>query len=115
MIDEGAVIENSVIGLRCLIGRDVVIRNSILMGNDFYEAPGEFADDSSNGRPPLGIGAGHAHRRRHHRQELPHRPQRPHCQHPRASTRPKKTEYGMIRDGIAVVPKGAVLPDGWSI
>ncbi len=35
----GRSIENSVIGLRCRIGRNVLIRNSILMGNDFYESP----------------------------------------------------------------------------
>ena len=33
------MIENSVIGLRCRIGRDVTIRNSIMMGADFYETP----------------------------------------------------------------------------
>ena len=57
-IEEGAVIENSIIGLRCLIGRNVTIRNSILMGNDFYEAPDEIAAGKSNGRPPLGVGCG---------------------------------------------------------
>ena len=40
---KGAVIENSIVGLRCLIGRNATIRNSILMGNDFYEAPDEIA------------------------------------------------------------------------
>ena len=39
MIEPGAVIENSVIGLRCRIGRNVVIRNTVLMGADYYEAP----------------------------------------------------------------------------
>ena len=57
-IEEGAVIENSIVGLRCLIGRNVTIRNSILMGNDFYEAPDEIAAGKSNGRPPLGVGCG---------------------------------------------------------
>ena len=27
----------------------------------------------------------------------------------------EETEYGMIRDGIVVVIKGAVLPDGWTV
>ena len=44
----------SIIGLRCLIGRNVTIRNSILMGNDFYELPHEMAA----GNTPLGVGAG---------------------------------------------------------
>ena len=110
------MIENSVIGLRCRIGRNVVIRNSILMGNDFYEPPDEIdARRQANGRPPLGIGAGTRDRRRDHRQELPHRPQRADRQRATASTRPRRPPYGMIRDGIVVIPKDAVLPDGWTL
>ena len=37
IVGSGAVIENSVIGLRCVIGRNVVIRDSVILGNDFYE------------------------------------------------------------------------------
>ena len=57
-IEEGAVVENSVVGLRCIIGRDATIRNSILMGNDFYELPDELAVDAAAGITPLGVGAG---------------------------------------------------------
>ena len=39
-------------------GADVVIKNSVLMGADFYETSAELADDATEGRPPLGIGAG---------------------------------------------------------
>ena len=46
VIEPGARIENSVIGLRCRIGRDVSIRNSILMGADFYESPDSEAASS---------------------------------------------------------------------
>ena len=42
------------IGLRCQIGRDVTIRNSIIMGADYYESP----EDCPSGLPPIGIGAG---------------------------------------------------------
>ena len=58
MIEEGAVIENSVIGVRCRIGRNVTIRNSIVMGNDFYEMPEWMAVHRANGNPPLGVGEG---------------------------------------------------------
>lgn len=33
---DGAHIENSVVGLRSVIGKGTVIRNSVLLGNDFY-------------------------------------------------------------------------------
>jgi len=36
---KGAVIENSVIGPRVKVGAGTVIKNSILMGNQFYEVP----------------------------------------------------------------------------
>ena len=53
-----------------------------------------------------------AHRRRDHRQELPHRLQRPRGQQPGVENS-EETPFGMIRDGIFVVAKGTTLPDGW--
>ncbi len=112
-IGENAVIENSVIGLRCLIGSNAVVRNSILMGNDFYRAPGEGADGPGNGVPPLGIGAGSRIegaivdkncRIGRNVQVVNHR----------GVEDWKEDEEAMICDGIAVIPKGATLPDGWT-
>jgi len=113
-IEEGAVIENSVIGLRCLIGRDTQIHNSVLMGNDFYEAPEEIVADESNGRPPLGVGPG---------TEIDGAIVDKNCRIGRnvhiANTTgldsTQETACAMVRDGIVVVPKGATLPDGWTL
>ena len=113
-IEEGAVIENSIVGLRCLIGRDVTIRNSILMGNDFYESPEDAAASKANGRPALGVGRGThiegaiidkncrigAHVR---------------IVNSRGIDYSDETPAGMIRDGIVVIPKAATLPDNWSL
>jgi glucose-1-phosphate adenylyltransferase len=109
-IEAGAVIENSVIGLRTRIGRNVVIRNSVLLGNDFYEENGK------NGQSgiPLGIGDGSviegaiidkncrigAGVRVINSQKVETSPESPEC---------------MIVDGIAVVQRGATLPDGWRL
>ena len=114
IIEEGTVIDGSVIGLRCRIGRDVVIRDSIVMGNDYYQAPAEFEDDSSGGRPPLGIGEGtriegtiiDKNCRIGRGVEIVNH-QGLDCT--------EEAHYGMIRDGIVVVIKGAVLPDGWAV
>jgi glucose-1-phosphate adenylyltransferase len=112
-IEEGTVIENSVIGLRCVIGRHVQIRNSVLMGNDYYEAP----EGPAAGRcdaPPLGVGPGARIEgaiidkncrigrgaQVFNRQGVNSTEETPHC---------------MIRDGIVVVPKDVTLPDGWSL
>jgi glucose-1-phosphate adenylyltransferase len=56
-IEEGAVIENSVVGVRCRIGRDVTIRDSVLLGHDAYESTAERARAEAAGLPPQGIGA----------------------------------------------------------
>jgi len=113
-IDDGAVIENSVIGLRCLIGRDVVIRNSVLMGNDFYQAPGEKTEAAHNGRPPLGIGPG---------TRIEGAIIDKNCRigrdvqvvNTQGVDSTEETEQGMICEGIVVIPKDATLPDGWSM
>ncbi len=52
------MIENSIIGLRSIIGPGVTIRDSILMGADLYEGKSELDQDRLVGRPPIGIGAG---------------------------------------------------------
>jgi len=48
-------IENSVIGLRCQIGKTFAIRNSVIMGVDFYETPAQLEANREAGRPPIGL------------------------------------------------------------
>ncbi|MCJ7511549.1 MAG: glucose-1-phosphate adenylyltransferase [Anaerolineales bacterium] len=102
---QGAEIRNTVIGLRSVIGDDVVITNSILMGADFYEESGQYS-----GRPAMGLANG--------------------CRIEgaiidknacigkgvRIGPFPRGTELDgerwSVRDGIVVVPKQAVIPDG---
>lgn len=108
-IGAGSIVENSVIGLRSLIGRNVTIRNSIIMGNDFYHPP--YGTDLS-GIPPLGIGDGtiidgaivdkNCHIGRGVR-----------IINKDGLQESEETPYGMIRDGIVVIPKGTVIPDGF--
>jgi len=113
-IKKGAVIENSVIGLRCTIGRDVQIRNTILMGYDFYEAPEEIAAGKSNGHPPLGVGRG---------TRIEGAIVDKNCRigenvtliNTKNVETTEENGYGMIRDGVVVVPKNSTLPDGWTL
>ena len=114
IIEPGARIENSVIGLRCRIGRDVTIRNSILMGADFYEPPEGFAQAESEEFPPIGIGPGSI---------IDGAIVDKNC---RLGARVRiindaQVEDGnagvdcLIRDGILVVRKEAVLPADWHV
>jgi len=111
-IGEGAVIENSVIGLRCRIGKNVVIRNSVILGNDFYELPEDLAAHTAHGDPPLGIGDGtiiegaivDKNVRIGRRARI--------VNEQGWETTADSDRY-LVRDGVAVVPKDAVVPDGW--
>jgi glucose-1-phosphate adenylyltransferase len=114
VIEPGARIENSIVGLRCRIGRDVVIRDSILMGADYYESPAELAAAAAANRPPIGIGDGTvidgaivdkncrigsgAQILNHHQVEQ--------CE---------AGDYCCVQDGILVVEKDAVLPSNWTV
>ena len=111
-ISSGASIENSVIGLRCTVGPNVTIQNSIVMGADEYETRSELRDDRRFDRPPVGIGEGsiilnaivdkNVRIGKGVRIDPPADP----------------LEYAevpgcTIRDGLTIVTKDAVLPDGW--
>mgnify|MGYP000098599089 CR=1 FL=1 len=113
VIEAGATIENSIIGLRSLIGRDAVIRNSILMGNDYYEQPEAKATDVSGASPELGVGPA---------AYIENAIIDKNCRVgrgvrivPGGRQSTEETQYGMIRDGVFVAPKGTVLPDGWTL
>jgi glucose-1-phosphate adenylyltransferase len=115
VIGAGTRIENSVVGLRCRIGRDVIIRNSVIMGADYYETPGQLSADCVEGRPPVGIGA---------RAVIDGAIVDKNC-HIGAGAKvtpgQRSTSYGLvgpdcsIRDGILIVAKNGVVPDGWHV
>ncbi len=104
---QGAEIRSSVVGLRSQIGDDVVIRDTVLMGADYYEGQGAGRPGNT---PPMGIGRG--------------------CriegaiidknarigENVRIEPFPRGVdlddENWTVRDGIVVIPKDAVLPAG---
>jgi glucose-1-phosphate adenylyltransferase len=115
IIEAGAQIEHSVIGSRCHIGRNVTIRNSVLMGADFYPVAGAAADaEGQLNQPLLGVGEGsticgaivdkNCQIGKNVRIE---------CE----IENPPDADFEnvCIRDGIVVVHKGAVLRDGWKL
>jgi glucose-1-phosphate adenylyltransferase len=112
VIGQGTRIENSVIGLRCRIGHNVTIRNSVIMGADYYESPAQLSVDRSEGWPPIGIGDGAV---------VDGAIVDKNCHvgagaqiiaDPRQQDRVGGENYEML-DGIIVIPKNAVLRDGW--
>jgi glucose-1-phosphate adenylyltransferase len=106
-VGPAAEITNSVVGLRCQIAERVKMRNTVIMGADYYEPdpesespnPGIGADVEIDGalidkNVRIGEGARIV-----------------------ASQAPSSDgDFGdvFMRDGIAVVRRGAVIPAGWS-
>ena len=113
VIGEGSMIENSVIGLRCKIGKNVTIANSILMGSDEYQSEDDIQADANAGIPKIGVGDGSL---------LDGVIVDKNCRigngvHVRGGDVLKVPENPavVIQDGVIVIPKGTILPDGWQL
>lgn len=110
VIGEGSVIENSVIGVRAVIGRNVVIRNSYIMGNDSFEPQDLKAKRQASGEPTLGIGDGCVIEKAII-DKNPRIGRNVHLINVKGEIDAEENAYGMIRDGVVVVPKFTLIPD----
>ncbi|MGY8767134.1 MAG: glucose-1-phosphate adenylyltransferase [Pirellulales bacterium] len=111
-IGDGCTIDNSTIGLRSLIEENVTIKDSVLMGADYYETSDDVSEDKSKGRPELMIGAGSV---------IQGAIIDKNCHIGKnvkivntSGIVDKEYEIGItIVDGIPVVEKGAIVPDNF--
>jgi glucose-1-phosphate adenylyltransferase len=109
-IVEGASIRNAVVGIRSVIGDDVIIEDTIIMGADYYESQ---ARETEPGAPPIGVGEGSRIRgaildknaRIGYGVQIEPFP---------IGTEIEESEW-TVRDGIVVIPKDAILPNGMQI
>jgi len=105
-----ARIEHSLIGIRSRIEAGVIIKDSIVMGLDDYETAEEAQAKMARGLPPMGIG-----RNTFIERAIIDKNARI-GDHVRISPEGKPMEVDgdnwYIRDGIVVVPKGAVIRPG---
>jgi glucose-1-phosphate adenylyltransferase len=107
-----ALVEDSVIGLRSMIEAKARIQSAILVGADHYETEEEFAENERLGRPSIGIGAGSVieyaiidkNARIGKKAVIRGGPERP------DEESPDKSWY--VQDGIVIVPKNAIIPNG---
>jgi len=103
-------ISNSVIGLRSIIGPNVTIRSSVIMGADYYETDAEKAENKRLGRPDIGIGEGSTIEGAviDKKACIGHNV---HIRH--VSGRLDEAHDNWVAcDGLVIVPKSAVIPDG---
>jgi glucose-1-phosphate adenylyltransferase len=107
---EGAEIESSVIGIRSRIGKRAKIRRSLIIGADSYETPEEIEAAWKGGEPPMGIGDDSIIDRAIIDKDA--RIGRGVKIVNEGKVRERDGANYFIREGLVIVPKGAVIPDG---
>jgi glucose-1-phosphate adenylyltransferase len=106
----GAEIERSVVGIRSRIGQGTRVRESLVLGADYYESLEDIDRAQAKGLPPLGIGSDAVIERAI--VDKNSRVGRGVRLVNEAGVREKDGEGYYIRDGIVIVTKGGVIPDG---
>jgi glucose-1-phosphate adenylyltransferase len=110
VVGAGAELERCILGVRGQIGRNVRLQSAIYIGADEYETDADRAENRRRGRPNLGIGDGAVIERAILDKD---------CRvgrnvrivNERGLQEAEGDNY-VIRDGIVVIPNGAVVPDG---
>ncbi|NET33018.1 MAG: glucose-1-phosphate adenylyltransferase [Cyanothece sp. SIO1E1] len=115
---EGCIIlakkmERCIVGIRSRIGEGTEISNAIVMGNDRYESLDEIEANATRKRPNLGIG-----NNCHIRNAIIDKDVRMGNNvsiHGSVALKDVEEPTHCIRDGIIVIKKGAIIPDGTKI
>ena len=112
-IIHAASITKSVIGIRSRIGKDTVIKNSYIMGCDYYETINQINQKTEKGQPVLGIGE---------RCLIEDAIVDKNCSigndvQIKGGPHLEKIDHPLytVKDGIVVIKKGAVIPNGFVI
>lgn len=105
-----ARINNTIVGLRTIVGEGTELNRTIILGGDYYESAESVAQHERDGLPRIGIGA--------------------HCRIENAiidknarignnvtispAGKPENVDHALyfIRDGIVVIPKNGIIPHG---
>ena len=118
ILAEGCIIHakevtSSVVGIRARIGKDTVIKNAYIIGCDYYENIDQIQEKNKNGTPILGIGE---------RCIIEDAIIDKNCSIGndviiKGGAHLEKVDHPLytIKDGIVVVKKGAVIPNGYII
>ncbi|MCE9532918.1 MAG: glucose-1-phosphate adenylyltransferase [Planctomycetes bacterium] len=105
----GTTIDRALLGVRCRIGRNTVLREAVIIGADRFESDEERENNRKNGRPSFNVGDGCVIERAildkdcrvgNNVRITNHR-----------NIQREDGKFYSIRDGIVVIPKGAEVPD----
>jgi glucose-1-phosphate adenylyltransferase len=115
VISDGCIISHadvhqSIIGIRSIINPETHLHRTIVMGGDYYETAQSIADNAAAGRPRMGIGS-------HTRIENAIIDKNARIGNHVTITpagKPENVDHALyyIRDGIVIIPKNGVVPDG---
>ena len=115
LVSEGCVIVQShlhraLVGIRASLGRNVRVRESLLLGADYYETGEEMQRASAQGLPPIGIAEDSVIERAIIDKNA--RIGRGVRILNESGIKDKDGDGYFIRDGIVIVPKNGTLPEG---
>ncbi|HSE16968.1 MAG TPA: glucose-1-phosphate adenylyltransferase [Pyrinomonadaceae bacterium] len=111
-IINGAKVFNSVIGVRSRISKGVQMESAYVMGADYYQTFEEMRGDLSRGMPRVGIGEGTVIRRAIIDKNARIGKNARLLNESGVAEADGPGGAYFIRDGIIIVPKNAVIPDG---
>ena len=120
MISEGCILNgvyarNSIIGLRSRIDDGTRIENSIVMGADFFESLDELKNNVSQNKPHIGIGKNVAVSRAIIDKNARIGSNVKLVNKNNVETADDNNGCWFIRDGIVIIPKGAIIYDGTEV
>ncbi len=110
VIESGSRLERCVVGQRARIGANAELRDTVITGADHYESSAEQAECRRKGIPAIGIGDGSVIER-----AILDKGCRIGANVKivnQGGVRDAEGDSHVIRDGIVVIPKGALVPDG---
>lgn len=110
---QAASVENTIVGLRSRIGKNVEIRDTVLMGADYYQSDSERKRDISKDVVPVGIGDNS--RISNAIIDKNARIGKNVIIGEKTYTDDLEEENYVVRDGIIVIPKNSIIPDGTEI
>jgi glucose-1-phosphate adenylyltransferase len=110
VIGEGTRIEHSILGVRSRIGRNVALRDTVLIGADRFETDAERAANRTRGLPNLGVGNNVVIERAILDKDCRIGDNVRIVNHHGALD--EESDNYVIREGIVVIPRGTVIPEG---
>lgn len=120
MVSEGCIlngvrVRNSIIGLRSRIDKGVNIEDSIIMGSDFFESFDDIRGNVSDAKPHVGIGRDTIIRKAIVDKNVRIGKNVKLLNRDGVENLDGENKSFYIREGIIIVPKNAVIPDGTEI